>query len=233
VQTRQHEGRIHRYARDTHTFFEYNTHKNTYTFNTKCLFTFTDEHRRARRTTHARDAAGAAPNLGAIYHSSFMPLAFPIGTPASSARNVPVGWLCHLLWIAQHPIALERMCVYTQRRYFSHAKGNAMAVVPPDQMMWVLHTPFDPATQAGLRWADLAMLRDRYTENPTDPRVHVAQTALVEALRLWHDDDVRTFLVVHFAEPPLSEHFQSLPDAELRQILAQIYDYLFADELES
>jgi hypothetical protein len=49
------------------------------------------------RTPHVRDAAGAAPNLGAIYHSSFMPLAFPIGTPASSARNVPVGPLIKAL----------------------------------------------------------------------------------------------------------------------------------------
>jgi hypothetical protein len=60
-------------------------------FNTKYLFTFTDKHRRARRTTHARDAAGAAPNLGAICESPCMPIALPIATPASSARNVPVG----------------------------------------------------------------------------------------------------------------------------------------------
>jgi hypothetical protein len=104
-----------------------------------------------------------------------------------------------------------------------------MSVVPPDQMMRVLHTPFDPATQAEMRWADLAMLRDHYTENPTDPRVHVAQTALAEALRLWHDDDVRTFLVVHFAEPPLSEHFQARSNAELRQELAHIYTSLFEE----
>jgi hypothetical protein len=44
------------------------------------------------RTTHARDAAGAAPNLGAIHHGLCVLPALPITTPASSARNVPVGW---------------------------------------------------------------------------------------------------------------------------------------------
>jgi hypothetical protein len=37
------------------------------------------------RTTHVRDAAGAAPNLGAIYHGPCMPLGVPLPTPASSA----------------------------------------------------------------------------------------------------------------------------------------------------
>jgi hypothetical protein len=42
------------------------------------------------RTPHVRDAAGAAPNLGAIYHCSCLLPALPLPTPASSARNVPV-----------------------------------------------------------------------------------------------------------------------------------------------
>jgi hypothetical protein len=43
------------------------------------------------RTTHARDAAGAAPNLGAIYPGPCVPRGVPLPPPASSARNVPVG----------------------------------------------------------------------------------------------------------------------------------------------
>jgi hypothetical protein len=37
------------------------------------------------RTPHARDAAGAAPNLGAIYPGPYVPSALPLPPPASSA----------------------------------------------------------------------------------------------------------------------------------------------------
>jgi hypothetical protein len=50
----------------------------------------TDEHRRARRTPHARDAAGAARNLGAIHPGLCVPAVVPLPTAASSARNVHV-----------------------------------------------------------------------------------------------------------------------------------------------
>jgi hypothetical protein len=107
-----------------------------------------------------------------------------------------------------------------------------MHVVPPEQMMRVLHEPFHPAVRDGLQWADLAMLHAQYEEYPLDPRVQMAQTALAQALHRWSDDDVRTFLVVYFAEPPLSDHFQTLSNAQLRQELAHIYHSLFADNLE-
>jgi hypothetical protein len=51
---------------------------------------------RCHRTPHVRDAAGAAPNLGAIYRGCSFPLPFLLPPPASSARNVPVRLLKHV-----------------------------------------------------------------------------------------------------------------------------------------
>jgi hypothetical protein len=89
---KQLKGRIHWYGKDIDMIFYCNAHNIMYMYTTTYIYAFLPTYDAPPcRTTHARDAAGAAPNLGAIHQSLCVPPAIPLPTSASSARNVPVG----------------------------------------------------------------------------------------------------------------------------------------------
>ena len=70
-----------------------------------------------------------------------------------------------------------------------------MQFVVPATLMSVLHEPFDAPLRHDLRWADLAMLKERYQEILTDMRVIAARSALKIARTAWSDHHVKDFIV--------------------------------------
>jgi hypothetical protein len=73
-------------------FYHSSTYEHTYIVNTMSMYvSLSTNGAPPCRTMHARDAAGAARNLGAIHGGSRVPPAVPLPTAASSARNVHVG----------------------------------------------------------------------------------------------------------------------------------------------
>ncbi len=104
-----------------------------------------------------------------------------------------------------------------------------MNAVLPAELMEILHAPYPETIAAGLRWASLDMLKDLYRENPQHPKVQMARSAMETAISEWNDEQTAEFLLQHLFQPPQSTDLQSKSPAELRQILAKIYNYLFVE----
>lgn len=104
-----------------------------------------------------------------------------------------------------------------------------MKVVSPGEMMNVLQAPYPDTLRAVLQGCCLEWLRDLYQENPDDRKVCQAQLAMETAMSEWKDEQVADFLLNHLFEPPQSTELQSRSPAELRQVLASVYHYLFPE----
>lgn len=103
------------------------------------------------------------------------------------------------------------------------------AVLSPSAIVETLHALYPETIRAHLQGCGLEMLRDLYQKMPSDPKVHQAQLAMETALSKWGDEQVADFLLNYLFDPPYSTELQSKSPAELRQILAGVYDFLFLD----
>lgn len=102
-----------------------------------------------------------------------------------------------------------------------------MDVIPPNEMMDVLHAPLFIGREPYILRASFDMLRMRYREYPDHPKVREARLAMEIAISKWSDDQVTDFVLNHLLEPPILTELQSRPPSELRQFLVDIYNYLF------
>jgi hypothetical protein len=126
-----------------------------------------------------------------------------------------------------------KICVYSRGGWINKQVAgrlpSAIAMVPPSEMMQVLHAPYAESVRSNLRWASLEMLKELYQQNATHPLVGKAQAAFAEAISKWSDEQVSDFLVNEFFEPPFSAELLLKPADERREVLSSMYSYLFSE----